>query len=202
VDRGLFESLRTLRTKLANERGVPPYVVFGDAALRDMARRRPSSLDGFLDVRGVGEQKRADYGEAFVEAIVTYCRTNGVAMDVDAGPVGGKPSRAPRPDASGPNGSAAMAFVHFRRGASIEEVMQLMGRARSTVCGYLLQYLQFERLMDPAPWLDQAIFTKVEAAIEIVGAAGLKPIFEHLKREVSYEEIRIAAACLANRNDA
>ena len=43
VDRGLFDDLRALRTKLAAERGVPPYVVFGDAALRDMARRRPSS---------------------------------------------------------------------------------------------------------------------------------------------------------------
>ena len=46
-----------LRTELAAERGVPPYVVFGDAALRDMARRRPSTLEAFLDVRGVGEQQ-------------------------------------------------------------------------------------------------------------------------------------------------
>jgi ATP-dependent DNA helicase RecQ len=200
VDRGLFESLRTLRTKLANERGVPPYVVFGDAALRDMARRRPSSLDGFLEVRGVGDQKRTDYGQAFIEAIANYCQANGVAMDVDVGPVGGKPGRAPRPDAAGPNASTAMAFVHFRRGASIEEVMQLMGRARSTVTRYLIEYLQFEGVMDPAPWLAPSVLARVESAVESVGAIGLKPVFEHLNGEISYDHIRIALAVLANRN--
>ena len=46
-----------VRLELARERGVPPYVIFGDAALRDMARRRPSTLDRFLAVNGVGEKK-------------------------------------------------------------------------------------------------------------------------------------------------
>jgi len=69
VDRDLFESLRGLRTELAGARDVPPYVIFSDASLRDMARKKPSSPDEFLDVHGVGEKKLADLGTAFLARI-------------------------------------------------------------------------------------------------------------------------------------
>jgi len=69
VDRDLFERLRELRTALARERNVPPYVIFSDASLRDMARLRPASEAEFLRVHGVGEKKLADLGEAFLECI-------------------------------------------------------------------------------------------------------------------------------------
>lgn len=82
VDRDLFEALRGLRKEKAQERGVPPYIVFGDAALRDMARRRPSSNEAFLEVRGVGEKKCADYGETFIDFITDHCRENQLSMDV------------------------------------------------------------------------------------------------------------------------
>jgi len=69
VDRELFEVLRRLRRVLADERSVPPYVVFSDAALRDMARRRPTSAEEFRQVHGVGDKKLADYSEEFLRAI-------------------------------------------------------------------------------------------------------------------------------------
>jgi len=69
VNRALFEQLRDLRRQLAEERSVPAYVVFGDASLRDMARRRPSTSAEFLEVHGVGQKKAADYGELFLAAI-------------------------------------------------------------------------------------------------------------------------------------
>ena len=82
VDEGLFETLRILRRKLADQRGVPAYVLFNDATLRDMARLRPSSPSALLGVRGVGEKKLADIGERFIEEIVTYCRENRLQLDV------------------------------------------------------------------------------------------------------------------------
>ncbi len=69
VDRDLFERLRELRTALASERNVPPYVIFSDASLRDMARVQPTSDAEFLRVHGVGEKKLADLGPAFLECI-------------------------------------------------------------------------------------------------------------------------------------
>lgn len=73
VDRELFEVLRKSRRTIADRKGVPAYVVFGDAALRDMARLKPSSIEGFLKVSGVGETKSRQYGEVFLSAIREYC---------------------------------------------------------------------------------------------------------------------------------
>lgn len=72
VDRELFDSLRELRTSLARERGVPAYVIFSDASLREMARHRPSSRDEFLDIHGVGEKKLEDLGEPFLACIAAH----------------------------------------------------------------------------------------------------------------------------------
>ena len=83
VDQGLFDALRKLRSTLARERGVPAYIVFGDAALRDMARRRPSTLDRFLDVKGVGRTKCEQYGRIMVDQIRSYCVENGIDRDVE-----------------------------------------------------------------------------------------------------------------------
>ena len=81
VDTGLFETLRTLRRQLAEERRVPAYVLFNDATLHDMARVRPGSRDALLKIRGVGERKVADLGDRFLEAITDYCRENRIPLD-------------------------------------------------------------------------------------------------------------------------
>ncbi len=65
----LFEALRALRRDLAAQAGVPPYVVFHDAVLREMASQRPASLADLAAIPGVGEKKRAAYGAAFLKAI-------------------------------------------------------------------------------------------------------------------------------------
>jgi len=72
VDRALFDRLRGLRSRLARERGVPPYVVFNDATLRDMARQIPRTSDAMLAVHGIGEKKLADYGEIFLQEMEAY----------------------------------------------------------------------------------------------------------------------------------
>lgn len=66
---GLFQHLRALRLELAREDGIPAFQVFADATLRDMASRRPRTLDEMLAVRGVGEVKLEKYGEEFLEAV-------------------------------------------------------------------------------------------------------------------------------------
>ncbi|MCA9244850.1 MAG: DNA helicase RecQ [Phycisphaerales bacterium] len=72
VSEGLFEALRGLRRQIADEAGVPPYVIFSDATLRDMARQKPKSPGAFLNVYGVGETKRRKFGAAFIEAIKAF----------------------------------------------------------------------------------------------------------------------------------
>jgi ATP-dependent DNA helicase RecQ len=69
VDRDLFERLRAVRLDIARARGVPPYVIFHDATLREMARLRPTSINALLGVKGVGARKADDLGETFLNAI-------------------------------------------------------------------------------------------------------------------------------------
>ena len=70
-DLRLFETLREIRKQLASENGVPPYVIFGDAALVEMSRERPASDDEFLEINGVGQVKLERHGTTFLEAIAS-----------------------------------------------------------------------------------------------------------------------------------
>jgi ATP-dependent DNA helicase RecQ len=69
VDRDLFDALRALRLEIARGRGVPPYVVFHDSTLREMARLKPATLSALLHVPGVGARKAEDFGQQFLEVI-------------------------------------------------------------------------------------------------------------------------------------
>lgn len=68
----LFEGLRILRKKIADEAGVPPFVIFSDKTLQDMCVKRPQTEEELLDVHGVGANKKEKYGEAFLEEIHRY----------------------------------------------------------------------------------------------------------------------------------
>jgi ATP-dependent DNA helicase RecQ len=195
VDHGLFEALRALRQQLAIDQNVPPYVVFHDTSLRDMARRRPSTLAGFRQVQGVGEKKLADYGEVFVRLIAEHCQAQGLPVDITP------PSATPRPveNPSGPSIAATGAFPFFRQGLSTDEVAKRMGRALSTTLGYLTEFIRHEKRTDPSPWVDAATADRIIGAAEMVGLERLKPIFEALDGSVPYDQIRIVTECLRNR---
>lgn len=69
VDRDLFDRLRSLRREISQERAIPAYLVFDDATLREMARRRPATRDALLEVKGVGQRKLEEFGDAFLGCI-------------------------------------------------------------------------------------------------------------------------------------
>ena len=75
-DEILFERLRALRKRLADERKVPAYIVFGDTTLRQMAREYPTSVGAMEGISGLGEKKRAEFGETFAAAIAEFLETN------------------------------------------------------------------------------------------------------------------------------
>ena len=75
-DEALFEKLRDLRRELASERGVPPYIIFGDVALRHMAHDYPTTLAAFGLGHGVREKKLNEFGEIFTKEITSYLENN------------------------------------------------------------------------------------------------------------------------------
>jgi ATP-dependent DNA helicase RecQ len=68
--------LRALRRKLADERGVPAYIIFSDVSLREMARKYPTNSTEFRRIPGVGEQKLKDFGETFLSEIRSHLAAN------------------------------------------------------------------------------------------------------------------------------
>jgi ATP-dependent DNA helicase RecQ len=68
----LFQHLRTLRKSLADEQGVPPYVVFSDATLREIAANKPATLSAFRAIGGVGDAKLERYGQTFLDALASF----------------------------------------------------------------------------------------------------------------------------------
>jgi ATP-dependent DNA helicase RecQ len=75
-DEALFERLRVLRRRFADERDVPAYVIFSDVSLREMARDYPTTPAAFGRIPGVGQQKLRDFGEPFTAAIADYLATH------------------------------------------------------------------------------------------------------------------------------
>ena len=204
VDRALFDLLRGVRRQLAADRNVPPFVVFADTTLRDLARRRPTTLESFRHSHGVGDKKTADYGAIFTEAIRKHCSEGGQSTDIgDAADSSGDPrSRSPR--AAEPVEAKAVAtlaskqnaFDMFQEGRTLEYVMSATNRAKATVAEYLVEFIEQTQLSDPTPWVDLATFDRVRAACRLSPDGRLKPIFEALEGTVTYDAIRIALACL------
>ena len=196
VDRGLFESLRTLRRKVADERDVPAYVLFSDATLREMARVRPGSSSALLGIRGVGERKVADLGTRFLELIASYCGANGLPVDAAIG------SRPRRERIRKPNDSKETAFELFTKGTSVEHVSTTTGRALGTTWGYLAEFIQTRPTQRLDPWIDTKTYRTVAEAVKDLGTAYLQPIFERLGGKVPYEQIRLVVAHLNTMRDA
>ena len=201
VDRDLFDDLRLLRHDLAIEASVPAYVVFTDETLRELSSIRPSSLNSMRQIRGVGEKRLADYGDEFVKAIVDYGERTKVPLD--QWPNGRVPSAAPplpeRATLSEGRSSKPQAFGLFRDGKTIEQVMSITEKARSTVVGYLAEFIEVESILDHSPWLSDPDFDRIQKAVAQHGLDKLKPIFDSFNGEVPYEKIHIAAGCLKNR---
>jgi ATP-dependent DNA helicase RecQ len=79
-DEVLFERLRSLRRRLADERDVPAYIIFSDASLREMARTQPLRLAEFANIPGVGQQKLRSFGEIFVSEIADHVRVSEASL--------------------------------------------------------------------------------------------------------------------------
>lgn len=193
VDAALFEELRLLRLRIADEAGVPAFVVFDDATLREMARIRPTTREAFLLVRGVGEKKAEAYADRFTRTIADYCETVGLetnVMETAKQPVNGTRAKpAPKP--------VAKHADLFRKGLPLDEIALSLMLKRGTISRYLCDCIEVGEIMDIKTWVDDATLARIRGAIDICGAERLKPIFDHLNGEIDYERIRIAVTYLA-----
>lgn len=204
-DDDLFQKLRELRTRLASERGVPPYVVFGDVSLREMAHYYPQSEESLLRISGVGRVKLRDFGDDFLDVIRDYAAPNGV--EDRTGMMASGRSRESRRSLSGNSSrgsgmgsSLQKTLALLREGLPFEEVVNRRGLARSTVSSHIEWLVESGDLKDYERYLPaEADLKRITHAFEKVGDERLKPVHEDLGGEYAYWKIRLARAHLRRR---
>jgi ATP-dependent DNA helicase RecQ len=139
-DESLFERLRALRRQLADERGVPAYIIFSDVSLREMARNYPTNMGEFRRIGGVGEQKLKDFAEPFLSEIRAYLTTNERRTFTE----NGGPLRPPR--RARLNDSQLETLRRFQRGEAVDEIARARGFVRSTIYSHLLAAIEGGKL--------------------------------------------------------
>jgi ATP-dependent DNA helicase RecQ len=185
----LFERLRGLRKRLADEHGVPPYVIFSDATLRQIASERTRTRAQLLRVNGVGEKKATDYGSAFLAVVEEFAPR---AVDAGNDQVG---SRRKQPGELGESARATLAL--FLEGRTLDEIVATRRLAPSTVEGHLAEAIEVGEIGDVARLVpDESRRRAIEDAISVCGDALLSPLRLHLGEAYSYAEIRFVRAAL------
>lgn len=191
-DPGLFEALRKLRWRLAEERGVPPYFVFGDTSLREMAHYAPMSKESFARITGVGEVKLEQYGDIFLRCIRAYAQGHGL-----------EESRRPSEDPSRPRGVRAPGSSYFqtldlfRQGLSPDEIAARRGLTLGTIVGHLERLAAYGEDIDVRHLFDQSRFDRIAREFERAETPWqLSEVKNALGDDYSYEEIRLVRLSL------
>ena len=191
-DEVLFDRLRGLRRKLADERNVPAYVIFSDVSLREMARSYPTTATEFRRIPGVGEQKLKDFAEAFLSEIKNYLAANSrrtFPSDLD-------PVRPPR--RSRLNDSQKETLRRFRSGESVNDISRARGFMRSTIYDHLEAAIKSGESLEPDRFFTAAQREEIAWAFRKVADGKLADVRSLLDRKYDYGELRIFRALLAH----
>lgn len=189
-DRQLFEQLRTKRKELADTANVPPYVIFSDRSLQEMATYFPHSETTLESLHGIGRAKVARYAGIFLPLIAAYCREQGLAEN---------PKPSPRSTSASKSLISRSREVgeRFRTGESLNQLMQAYGVKRQTLISHLERYVQsgivlpVERFRAESR-LSSETQDQVLAAFDELGADFLRPVFDAFDKSVGYDELHLA----------
>jgi ATP-dependent DNA helicase RecQ len=192
----LFQHLRCLRRVLADEQGVPPYIVFSEATLRTMAQVRPQTRTQFARIPGVGDRKLEAYFRPFTDEIRLYCEAHNLSMGLEPSLVGqGQKKDTVLASLVGPAPSSrSVTLGLYREGRSIEDIAHERSLNPRTIVSHLVELIEsgetidIERIVQPER---QKIICN---ALRTLGGDILKPVKELLGEEYSYEEIRLVRA--------
>lgn len=167
--KGLFEKLRVLRYQIAKEQGVPAYVVFGDASLKDMEAKKPQSMEEFATISGVGEAKLEKYGEAFLK-------------EIKANSTRSKP-KIPTHE---------FTWNLFKEGFTPLEIANKRELTENTIYSHLLKMHAQGEEIDLHELVPQKELAQIETAkLDLPEAQGLKDYFEYFEQKVPYWKIKI-----------
>lgn len=167
--KGLFEKLRVLRYRIAKEQGVPAYVVFGDASLKDMEAKQPQSKSEFAEVSGVGDAKLEKYADVFLKEIADYMET--VKRKIP---------------------THQQTWVLFKEGLSPTDIALKRDLTENTIYSHLMKMHSQGEEIDLHELVTKDELSIIEQAkIDLPEAEGLKTYFEYFEEKVPYWKIKI-----------
>ncbi|RIU95055.1 DNA helicase RecQ [Oceanobacillus picturae] len=185
----LFTALRVRRKELADEKDVPPYVLFSDATLKELSRYFPVTKEDMLTIKGIGEKKYEQYGETFLQVIQEWRQSN---QDVTERVRISDTLRAKPRKESEEGPSHLVSYKLFQSGKSIKDIAAMRDLSKQTVESHL-----FKAYKDGHPLLWQIFFNeeeeaKVLAAHQQLEDPKLKEIKETLGDSFDYTKIKAA----------
>ncbi len=190
-NRELFELLRQKRLEIARELDVPPFVIFADRTLAEMASAYPHTPESLLGIHGVGRVKSEKYGEPFTDIITEYCMLNDID---DPLPV----ETQEKPEKNGPAGPKRYQEVgeRYNSGEAITAIMQHYRVKLETVLGHLERYVADGNSLRPGGFLEATRLPPetIERAIRQFnekGTAFLQPVFADLNGDVGYTDLKL-----------
>lgn len=200
----LFALLRAKRKELADADGVPPYVIFSDRTLVEMAAYYPQSRQALLGISGIGQVKLEKFGDLFLEVIVPYCKKHKIAEKART-VVSAKREKPAKSAEPGLGARTTLIGEAYNAGMSVKDLLERYQVTVGTVIDHLTRYAlagnrlrngeDFQSLTSASPDDQQAAF----AAFEEFGAAYLKPAFDKLGGRVGYDDLKILRLCYLAR---
>jgi ATP-dependent DNA helicase RecQ len=190
----LFEELRRLRANFAKAENLPPYIIFSDATLIEMAAWLPLTEDDMRRIMGVGDLKWQKYGRDFLKEIQNYCARHGLTTRSDLK----QSSRArKRRTRRGPDNRSTFEVTLdlFRNGKSVNEIARERDLTISAVEGHLALFIPMGKVRLEEVVTESKI-AAIREAIAKHGDAALGPIKTELGEDYSYGEIRAVLASM------
>ena len=190
-DEELFEQLRLLRKRAADDQGVPPYIIFSDVSLRQMARYYPTTPREFLNISGVTERKLADVGNAFLAEITAFVATHPRQIFADDSFADSKRARL--------SGTVLATLQAFRQGTDVAEI----ARQRSLTQGTILDHLETAVLagesVDLRRIVGEAEQAEIEAALRQHPGNAMTPVHQWLGGRYDFGVLRLVRAVRSGR---
>ncbi len=198
-DLALFEKLRVLRKTLADERNVPPFVIFGDTTLQEMAAYFPQTETNLRLITGVGETKLAQFGPVFLAAIGQHANQHNLAEKPIPRVRGSKIKPAARTagQINRSNSTYAATKEAIEQGLTLEMVANQRGVTIGTIINHIEKLLEANepiKLDHIRPSAKR--FQVIAEAFETFGTLSLSTIRQNLGEEYTFDELRLCRAIL------
>jgi ATP-dependent DNA helicase RecQ len=199
-DETLFERLRTLRRRLAEERGVPPYIIFSDVTLRQVAREYPAAERDLKRISGMGEKKREEFGAMILEEVASHVAANPRQIFADDSFAPGKP-REMREPPSRLSHTARETLEMFASGASVANIARKRELSEGTICSHLASAIASGEKVDTTTLLTAAEYQQMADAFAKHGSESLAPAKAAVGDRFDYPKLHIARALYETRKN-